>query len=269
MRRRAAASLMVIAVLAFCLGPLASQIATSLRPAAATRGAANPFAWSLDNYRGALEGRYLGRSLVNSVVVAGGTTLICLAIGSLASFALAKLPVRGKNWMLGGALAISMFPAIATVSPLYLVIRALGLRDNLGALVLTYTTFALPLTLVILTRFFREVPDAIYEAAKVDGCAPWQAWWHIGLPLSAPGIASTGILVFIFAYNEFLYALTFTSSPEKRTVPVAISLFASDRIEPWGEISAASVMAAIPLVLVTVLFQRRIVSAITQGAVKD
>ena len=203
MRRRAAASLMVIAVLAFCLGPLAWQIATSLRPAAATRGAANPFAWSLDNYRGALEGRYLGRSLVNSVVVAGGTTLICLAIGSLASFALAKLPVRGKNWMLGGALAISMFPAIATVSPLYLVIRALGLRDNLGALVLTYTTFALPLTLVILTRFFREVPDAIYEAAKVDGCAPWQAWWHIGLPLSAPGIASTGILVFISRTTSF------------------------------------------------------------------
>jgi multiple sugar transport system permease protein len=242
---------------------------TSLGPASDVSSTANVFAWSLDNYRGALHGRPLIRSLLNSLVVAGGTTLLCLAIGSLASFALAKLPMRGKNWILGGALAISMFPPIATVSPLYLVIRALGLRDSLGALVVSYTTFALPLTLFILTRFFREVPDAIYEAAKVDGCAPWQAWWRIGLPLSAPGIASTGILVFIFAYNEFLYALTFTSSPEQRTVPVAISLFASDRVEPWGEIAAASVIGAIPLVLVAVLFQRRIVTALTQGAVKD
>jgi multiple sugar transport system permease protein len=269
MNRRAAQWLMVIAVLTFCLGPLVSQIVTSLRPASAVSDVANPLAWSLENYRGALLGRHLVHSLVNSIMVAAGTTLFCLLIGSLASFALAKLPVRGKNWMLGGALALSMFPPIATVSPLYLVIRVLGLRDTLGALVLSYTTFALPLTLVILTRFFREVPDAIYEAAKVDGCAPWQAWWRIGLPLAAPGIASTGILVFIFSYNEFLYALTFTSSPEMRTVPVAISLFASGRVEPWGEISAASVMAAIPLVLVAALFQRRIVGALTQGAVKD
>ena len=269
MRRRATAWLLVIAVLGFCLGPLAWQIVTSLRPPAAISGGADFSIGSLDNYRGALHGRHLLRSLVNSVGVAGGTTLLCLAVGSLASFALAKLPVRGKNWMLGGALAISMFPPIATVSPLYLAIRALGLRDNLVALVLSYAAFALPLTLFILTRFFREVPDAIYEAARVDGCSPWQAWWRIGLPLSAPGIASTGILVFIFAYNEFLYALTFTSSPERRTVPVAISLFASDRIEPWGEIAAASVIAAVPLVLVTVLFQRRIVTALTQGAVKD
>jgi multiple sugar transport system permease protein len=268
-RRRAGRWLAVVAVLGFCLGPLASQIVTSLGPASDVSSTANVFAWSLDNYRGALHGRPLIRSLLNSLVVAGGTTLLCLAIGSLASFALAKLPMRGKNWILGGALAISMFPPIATVSPLYLVIRALGLRDSLGALVVSYTTFALPLTLFILTRFFREVPDAIYEAAKVDGCAPWQAWWRIGLPLSAPGIASTGILVFIFAYNEFLYALTFTSSPEQRTVPVAISLFASDRVEPWGEIAAASVIGAIPLVLVAVLFQRRIVTALTQGAVKD
>jgi multiple sugar transport system permease protein len=259
----------VVAVLGFSTGPLVAQVVTSLRPEQALLGGAAPTAWSLDNYRGALEGRSLGRALFNSLAVAGATTLLCLAIGSLASFALAKLRFRGKGLWLGGALAISMFPPIATVSALYLVIRALGLRDTLAALVLSYVTFAMPLTLFVLTRFFREIPDAVYEAARVDGCNPAQAWWHVGLPLAAPGIASTAILVFIFSYNEFLYALTFTSSPEMRTVPVAISLFASNRVEPWGEIAAASVMAAVPLVLVAVMFQRRIVTALTQGAVKD
>ncbi|HMI89676.1 MAG TPA: carbohydrate ABC transporter permease [Polyangiaceae bacterium] len=267
--RRALQWCTVAMVLAFATGPLFSQVVTSLRPDRALGGGETPFAWSLANYRGALEGRALGRSLLNSIAVAGATTMLCLGIGSLAAFALAKLRFRGKGLWLGGALAISMFPAIATVSPLYLVIRALGLRDTLGALVLSYVTFALPLSLFLLTRFFREIPDAIYEAARVDGCTPLQAWWHVGLPLAAPGIASTAILVFIFAYNEFLYALTFTSSPEMRTVPVAISLFASNRVEPWGEIAAASVMAAVPLVLVAIVFQRRIVTALTQGAVKD
>ena len=268
MRRRAWQWLAALAVLGFSVIPLAAEVVTSLRPAQAILGPLQPSAWSLDNYRGALHGRSLVRSLVNSVVVAGGTTLSCLVLGSLASFALARLEVGKRRWLLGGALALSMFPPIATVSPLYLLIRGLGLRDSLGALVLSYATFALPLTLFILTRFFREIPDAIYEAARVDGCSPFQAWWRIALPLAMPGLASTAILVFIFAYNEFVYALTFTSSPDQRTVPVAISLFASDRLEPWGEIAAASVMAGIPLVLVSALFQRRIVTALTQGAVK-
>jgi multiple sugar transport system permease protein len=268
MTRRPLRFAAVLAVLGFCLGPIIWPIMTSLRPESSLLGGESS-AWTLDNYRGALLGRALGRSLVNSLVVAGSTTALCLSIGSLASFAMAKLRLRGQGVLLGGALAISMFPPVATVSPLYLMIRALGLRDTLAALVLSYVTFALPLTLFVLTRFFRDVPDAIYEAARVDGCGPLQAFFRIGLPLAAPGIASTAILVFIFAYNEFLYALTFTSSPEQRTVPVAISLFASDRVEPWGEITAASVMAAVPLVLVAIVFQRRIVTALTQGAVKD
>jgi multiple sugar transport system permease protein len=154
------------------------------------------------------------------------------------------------------------------VSPLYLVIRALGLRDHLAGLVLPYTAFGLPMTIWILTGFFREIPDEIYRSARVDGCSPFMAFRKVLLPLAAPGLATTGILVFISAWNEFLYALTFTSSPEQRTVPVAISLFAGEHKEPWGEIAAASVIATLPLILVTLIFQRRIVSGLTAGAVK-
>ena len=161
-----------------------------------------------------------------------------------------------------------MFPPIATVSPLYLILRACGLRDTPLGLVLPYTTFALPLALWVLTGFFREIPDELYRAARVDGCTPFQAFRKVMLPLAAPGLATTAILVFIFSWNEFLYALTFTSSPEHRTVPVAISLFAGEHKEPWGEIAAASVIATLPLVILTLVFQRRIVAGLTQGAVK-
>jgi multiple sugar transport system permease protein len=257
------------AVIAFCLGPLLSQLVTSLRGEPVSSDANGAAAWSFANYVRVWQGRAFGSSLVNSTFVAAATTLAAVTLGSLAAFALAKLRFRGKGWLLGGALAISMFPPIATVSPLYLMMRAFGLRDTLFALVLSYTTFALPLAIFILARFFREIPDAIYDSARVDGCSPLAAWWRIGLPLAAPGVASTAILIFVFAYNEFVYALTFTSSPERRTVPVAISLFATSRVEPWGEIAAASIIAAVPLVAIAVLFQRRIVAALTEGAVKE
>jgi multiple sugar transport system permease protein len=167
-----------------------------------------------------------------------------------------------------GALAISMFPPIATLGPLYLLIRELGLRDHLAGLVLTYTTFALPLALWIMTGFFRDVPDELYESARIDGCTPFQALRWIFFPLAMPGIATAAILVFIFAYNEFLYALTFTSSPDKRTIPVAISLLATGHEEPWGEMAAVSVVAVLPLVAAALVFQRHIVSGLTRGAVK-
>ncbi|HEX9294258.1 MAG TPA: carbohydrate ABC transporter permease [Polyangiaceae bacterium] len=255
--------------IAFALGPFAWQVVTSLRPESELLQLGMPSSLSLASYRGAFEGRPFERVLLNSFLVAGATTLLCLAIGALAAFALAKLDFRGKKALLMIALAISMFPPIATVSPLYLLVRALGLRDQLAGLILTYTTFALPLTLWVLTGVFRDIPHQLYEAARIDGCTPFQTFRRVLLPLSAPGLVTTGILVFIFAYNEFLYALTFTSSPEKRTIPVAISLFASEHKEPWGEMAAASVMAVAPLVLLAVVFQRRIVAGLTAGAVKD
>ncbi len=161
-----------------------------------------------------------------------------------------------------------MFPPIATVSPLYLIIRTLGLRDTWWALILTYTTFTLPLSVWILTNFFREIPDEIYLASRVDGCSPVQSFIKIMLPLAAPGLITTALLVFIFSWNEFLFALTFTSTPASRTIPVAIALFPGIHEVPWGDIAAASVVVTIPLVVLVFVFQRRIVEGLTAGAVK-
>jgi multiple sugar transport system permease protein len=162
-----------------------------------------------------------------------------------------------------------MFPPIATVSPVYLGLSALGLRDSLWGLLIPYTTFALPLTLWLLSATFRQIPDSLYRAARVDGCSAFQAFWHVLLPIAAPGIATAAILVFIFAWNEYLFALTLLSSPHRRTVPVAISLFAGEHAEPWAQLFAASLLATLPLFLLTALCQRHIVSGLTAGAVKE
>ena len=155
------------------------------------------------------------------------------------------------------------------MSPLFLILRAAGLRDSLAGLVLPYATFALPLTLWLLTSSFRELPEELYRAARVDGCTPWQAFARVFLPLSWPALATCAILVFIFSWNELLYALSFISTPAKRTIPVAIALFAGEHVEPWGQIAAASMVATLPLAVLTLLFQKRIVAGLTAGAVKE
>jgi multiple sugar transport system permease protein len=252
----------------FCSGPFFWQVLTSLRPEDELTRLDLPSALSLESYRGAFSAQPLGRAMLNSVLVSGVTTALCLLVGSAAAFALAKLSLRGRGVLLGGALLASMFPSVATVSALYLVIRALGLRDHLSALVIPYTTFALPMTIWIMHGFFRGLPDEIFRAAQIDGCTPLQAFFRVMLPLAAPGLGTTAILVFISAYNELLYALTFISSPQKRTVPVAISMFAGEHREPWGEIAAASVVAMLPVLAAALLFQRWIVRGLTSGAVK-
>ena len=165
-------------------------------------------------------------------------------------------------------LATSMFPPIATVSPLYIVINALGLRDTLIALVVVYASFALPLAVWVLTNFMRQVPDELYAAARVDGASPLQAFYRVMLPLAAPGLVATGLLVFILSWNEFLYALTFTATTRSRTIPVGIALFPGLHEIPWGEIAAASLIVILPIVILVLLFQRRIVEGLTAGAVK-
>jgi multiple sugar transport system permease protein len=258
----------LLLAVAFCVGPFAWQLLTSVRPEAELTEAGLPSTLTWASYAGAFHGRPFGRVLWNSFLVASLTTSLCLVVGTTAAFALAKLRFPGRRLLLAATLATSMFPPIATVSPLFLVIRALGLRDQLAGLVLPYTTFALPLTIWILSGFFRAIPDDLYRAALLDGCSPFQAFRRVLLPVVVPGLGATAILVFVAAYNELIYALTFTSSPEQRTVPVAIRLFAAEHKEPWGEIAAASMIASVPLLLVTLLCQRHIVRGLTAGGVK-
>jgi multiple sugar transport system permease protein len=253
------------AALAFFAGPFGWMVLTSLWPEAELTRAL-PASLTTASYQG-LGAEFL-RAVLNSLLVAAGTTFVCLGIGASAAFAIARLDLRGASVLLNGALAISMFPPIATVSPLYLLLRAIGLRDSLAGLVIPYTTFALPMSLWLLTSFFRELPDELYRAARVDGCTPWQAFTKVFLPLSAPALATTAILVFISSWNELLFALAFLSTPAKRTIPVAIALFAGEHREPWGQIAAASVVAVAPLAVLTFLFQKRIVAGLTAGAVK-
>lgn len=252
----------IAAALTFFIGPFAWMMAGSFR--GETTGALG-----LENYRSVFHGHLFGRVLLNSLMVASLTTVLALVLSATAAFALARLDVPLRRVLLGAALAASMFPPIATVSPLFLIFRALGLRDHALALVIPYTTFSLPLALWVMTSFFEQLPADLYRAAKVDGASPWQAFRYVYLPLSVPGLATTGLLVFIAAWNEFLYALTFTSSPGERTVPVAISLFAGEHKEPWAQVAAASVIVTFPLVVATLVFQRRIVAGLTAGAIKE
>jgi multiple sugar transport system permease protein len=266
--RRALATVLLVSAVLFCTGPFFWQVLTSLRPEDELTQLALPSTLSVDSYRRAFAGQALGGALWNSTLVAGTTTVVCVLTGAAAAFALAKLDLKGGRLLLGGALLASMFPSVATVSALYLVIRALGLRDHLLGLVIPYTTFALPMTIWIMHGFFRGLPDEIFRAAVIDGCTPLQAFWKVMLPLAAPGLGTTAILVFISAWNELLYALTFISSPGSRTVPVAISMFAGEHKEPWGEIAAASVVAMLPVIVAALVFQRWIVRGLTAGAVK-
>lgn len=161
-----------------------------------------------------------------------------------------------------------VWPQVAVVSPLYLVLRTLGLIHTYPGLVLPYLTFAMPLTVWLLTGFFRQLPRELEDAARVDGASPLRVFVSIILPLAAPGVATTAILTFIYCWNEFLFALSFTVGPERQTVPVAIALFRGRYQVPWGQVLAASVVASAPVVLLVLAFQRRIVRGLTAGAVK-
>lgn len=263
---RAALLLLVLAI-AF---PFYWAVVASLTPEA--RLFAAPSLWPdtlvLDHYRALFTERRFWLPIRNSLVVAGATTTFCVTVGALAAYALARLEFRGKAWILGFILAVTMFPQISIVSPLYLLLRALGLINTYPGLILPYLTFAMPLTVWLLVGFFRQLPWEIEEAALVDGASRWQAFTRVILPLSVPGLATTAILTFIYSWNEFLFALSFTLGPERQTVPVAIALFRGQYQVPWGQILAAAVVATAPVAVLVLLFQRRIVQGLTSGAVK-
>ncbi len=222
----------------------------------------------LDHYRALFAERDFWVPIRNSLVVAGATTILCVVVGALAAYALARLRFRGKTVLLGLVLAVTMFPQISIVSPLYLLLRSLRLINTYPGLILPYLTFAMPLAVWLLAGFFRELPAELEEAALVDGATRWQTFTRVILPLAAPGIATTAILTFIYCWNEFLFALSFTLGPERQTVPVAIALFRGQYQVPWGQILAATVVATAPVAVLVLIFQRRIVQGLTAGAVK-
>jgi trehalose/maltose transport system permease protein len=197
--------------------------------------------------------------------------LLALAIGSLAAYALGRLPFPPRNAILYLVLAMTMFPQIAVLSGLFVLIRSFGLFNTHLGLILSYLIFTLPFTVWVMTQYFRGLPSELEEAAYVDGATPLQTFWRVLLPLTGPGLVTTGLLAFIAAWNEFLFALTFTINDAARTVPVAIALFAgltSPYEVPWGPIMAASIIVTVPLVVLTLIFQQRIVAGLTAGAIK-
>ena len=218
-----------------------------------------------ENFRAVFEVNQFPRNIANSFVVASLTTLLTLALGAPAAYALARLKVRRKNLIMALFLGIAIFPAIGMIGPLYLGMARLGLINRYPALVLPYTLLSLPLAVWILTHFFSTLPTSLEDAAMVDGCTPARAFFQIILPLAAPGVFTAAVLIFIFAWNEFLFALILTSTPESRTVPVALALFAGLHELPWATIAAATVVSVLPVLALVALFQRRIVEGLTSG----
>jgi ABC-type glycerol-3-phosphate transport system permease component len=223
---------------------------------------------SLEHYRALFGERGFLLPVRNSLIIAALTTAIAMPVAALCAYALARLHMRGKGLLLALVLAVSMFPQISVVAPLYLVLRELRLIDTYPGLVLPYMTFSMPLAVWLLTGFLRQLPRDLEEAAMVDGATRLRAMRDVILPVAAPGLASTAILTFLYCWNEFLFALAFTSGPEHQTVPVAIALFRGRYQVPWGQVLAAAVVATVPVALVVLAFQRRIVAGLTTGAVK-
>lgn len=261
----------VFAVMAFSLVPFYWLINTSLK-AGASLGAGELFPSdpTLENYAVALQDADFLLSLRNSVIVAVSATTVAMVFASFAAYALARLRMRRKALLLALILSVTTFPAIAIAAPIFSLWTQIGLYDTLLGLIIPKLTFALPLAIYTLTSFFLEIPKELEESAYMDGASPFQAFYKVILPLAVPGLATTAILVFISVWNEFLLAVTLTTSPEARTVPVAITFFSgtSEFDQPIGAISAASVLVTIPLVILVLIFQKRIVSGLTAGAVK-
>lgn len=225
---------------------------------------------SIENYVQALTRGWFPRNILNSVFVAASVVFLSLFLAVTASYALARIYFRGRRLLLLTILSVSMFPQIAVLAGLFEMIRGFGLYNSLWSLVISYMIFTLPFTVWVLTAFMRDLPLELEEAAVMDGATPWIIVTRIFMPLMWPALATTGLLAFIAAWNEFLFALTFIATNEMRTVPVAIALLsgASAQEIPWGVIMAASVLVTVPLVVLVFVFQRRIVDGLTAGSVK-
>ncbi|WP_369745192.1 carbohydrate ABC transporter permease [Paenarthrobacter sp. AMU7] len=261
----------VVAVMAFSLIPFYWLVNTSLKKGASlSQGELFPSQPTLENYLVVFQNPEFLLALRNSVIIAVVTTTVALVFASFAAYALARLKMRRKAMILTLILSVTTFPAIAIAAPMFSIWREIGLYDTLLGLIIPKLTFALPLAIYTLTSFFKEIPRELEESAYMDGATPFVAFRKVILPLAVPGLATTAILVFISVWNEFLLAVTLTTSPEARPVPVAIAFFSgtSEFDQPLGTISAASVIITVPLVILVLVCQKRIVSGMTAGAVK-
>jgi trehalose/maltose transport system permease protein len=265
--------LLVVLILIYTLFPFYWAIATSLKRSSDLFKTPvpywpNPITW--DNYRAVFQDDNFVIALRNSAIVSIASVLLALVAGSLAAYAIGRFQFRGKTPVMYLILSMTMFPSIAILGSLYDMIRWAGQFNTLQALVFSYTTFTLPFMVWVLANFYRAMPAELEQAALVDGATPFRAFYQILLPLAAPGMATTGLLAFIASWNEYLFARTFTITPERATVPVAIASFggATQFDLPWGTIMAASVVVTIPLIVLVLLLQRKIIAGLTAGAVK-
>jgi multiple sugar transport system permease protein len=271
-RRSLALQLAGLLIAAWSLGPFLWQISTSFQ-ADSELMASPPHLWpspaTLEHFFNVFVVKNFHRYILNSVIVAGTTTLLCLLFGLFGAYALARFDVRGRFGVLGVILSISMFPQIAIVAPLYLIMTRLELLDTYTGLIVVYLALGLPLVIWVLFGYLHSVPHELDEAAKIDGAGPLRILFRIILPMALPGIVTTGLLAFIAAWNEFMFALAFTSTIDHQTIPVGIANFQNLYYVPWGDLAAASVVVTLPLVLLVLFFQRRIIAGLTQGAVKE
>ena len=239
-------------------------------PTAITDPSFFPSQWTTSNYSGILQSSEFIRPLINSIGIGVIATFIAVVLASMAAYAVARLRFPGKSVLIGVSLLIAMFPAIALATPLFNIERILGLFDTWPGLIIPYVATGLPLGIYTLSAFFREIPWELEKAAKVDGATPFQAFVRVIAPLAAPGMVTTAILVFLFCWNEFLLAITLTSTLRARTAPAAMAFFTGNSAfaVPTGTITAAAVVITIPIIIFVLFFQRRIVAGLTSGAVK-
>ncbi|HZE42075.1 MAG TPA: carbohydrate ABC transporter permease [Stackebrandtia sp.] len=260
-----------LVVIAFALIPVAWLLSLSLKdPTTVAQGGFLPKKWTFDNYSAVFtKGNFL-QPLINSIGIALLATLIAIVLGTFAAYAIARLEFPGRNLMLGAALLVAMFPQVSLVTPLFNIERSTGLFNTWPGLILPYVTFALPLTIYTMSTFFREIPWELEKAAKMDGASSFQAFRKVIVPLATPGVVTAAVLAFIQSWNDFLFSISLTSTDRARTAPAAIAFFtgASQFDEPAGSIAAAAVIVTIPIVIFVLIFQRRIVSGLTAGAVK-
>ncbi len=261
-------------VVALALIPVLWMVSLSLKtPAAIVNPTFWPTQWTLSNYfgtTGILGTTQFVRPLLNSIGIGLISTAIAVTLASMAAYAVARLRFPGKGVLIGMALLIAMFPAISLVTPMFSIERAIGLFNTWPGLIIPYVAFGLPLGIYTLSAFFREIPWELEKAAKVDGATPFQAFVRVIAPLAAPGMVTTAILVFLACWNEFLFAISFTSTISSRTAPASLAYFSgsSQFTVPTGPISAAAVVITSPIIIFVLFFQRRIVAGLTSGAVK-